>query len=56
MKIEDYKRLVTRMNEIQPSDKAAILITMDSGLEIHTATFGEPGEVSLLRKKMGGIE
>lgn len=50
MKIEDYKRLVTRMNEIRPSDKAAILLTMDRDLEVHTATFGEPGEVAFLRK------
>lgn len=56
MKTEDYKRLVSRMNEIQPSDKAAILITMDCGLDIHTATFGEPAEIAFLRKKMGGAE
>lgn len=56
MKTEDYKRLVARMNEVQPSDKAVILITMDCGLDIHTATFGEPGEVAFLRKKMGGAE
>ena len=56
MKIEDYKRLITRMDEIKVSDKAAVLVVMDASLEIHTATFGEPAEVSLLRKKMGGIE
>ena len=55
MKTEDYKRLISRMNEVQPSDRAAILITLDYDLEVHTATFGEPAEVSFLIKKMGGI-
>lgn len=50
MKTEDYQRLISRMNEIKVSDKAAILVVMDDDLVIHTATFGEPGELAHLRK------
>lgn len=56
MKIEDYSRLLARMNEVKVTDKAAVLVVMDSDLVIHTATFGEPAEVALIRKKLGGIE
>lgn len=56
MIIEDYNRLIARMNEIHPSDKAVILATMDCAGDIHTATFGDPDEVAFLRKKIGGAE
>lgn len=56
MIIEDYKRLIARMKETHPSDKAVILITMDCAGDIHTATFGDPEEVDFLRKKIGGAE
>lgn len=52
MKTEDYKRLVSRMNEVQPSDKAAILVTMDCGGNINVSTFGEPKSVDELRTQV----
>lgn len=56
MRIEEYKRLIARMNEIHPSDRAAILITTDCAGDIHTATFGDPDEIALLRKMIGGAQ
>ncbi len=52
MKIEDHKRLVSRMNEVQPSDRAAILVTMDCGGDITVCTFGEPKSLDELRTQV----
>ncbi len=58
MKTEEHKRLIARMNEVQPSDDAAILITMDVGGDIRFATFGEPIPLNKLKnwayKWLGG--
>jgi hypothetical protein len=52
MKNEEHQRFKSRMNEVQPSDKAAILVTMDCGGDIRINTFGEPAEVGDLRKRI----
>ena len=37
------------MNEVQPSDKAAILVVMDCGGDIRIGTFGDNEEIEYLR-------
>lgn len=55
MKTEEYKRVIARMNEVQPSDKAAILAVMDCGGDIRIGTFGDPEEVEFLRTHSLGM-
>lgn len=51
----EYKRMISRMNEIQPSDKAVVLLIMDCGGDVSIATAGEPdaiqGCVKYLKKE-----
>lgn len=49
MQTEEHKRLICRMNEVQPSDKAAILAVMDCGGDIRIGTFGGNEEIECLR-------
>lgn len=49
---EEYSRLVRRMNDVQPSDRSAILVVMDCGGDIKTSTFGEPESVKELRQRV----
>ena len=58
MSNEDYASLITRMNEIRPTDRAAVLVVLeetDEGRSIHTSTFGEPADVRFLKKWIGGV-
>lgn len=52
MQNEEYYRLVRRMNDVQPSDRSAILVVMDCGGDIKTSTFGEPDAVKELRQRV----
>lgn len=47
---EDYSRLVRRMNEVQPSDKAALLVTMDCIGDVTISTMGEPQQVEEMKR------
>lgn len=49
MQTEEHRRLISRMNEVQPSDKAAILVVMDCGGDIRIGTFGDSDEIEYLR-------
>lgn len=49
MQQEEHKRLICRMNEVQPSDKAAILVVMDCGGDIRIGTFGDNDDIEYLR-------
>lgn len=49
MRMEEHKRLICRMNEVQPSDKAAILVVMDCGGDIRIGTFGDNDDIEYLR-------
>lgn len=49
---EEHSRLIQRMNKIQQTNKAAVIITLDFADEIHMNTFGKPKWVDLLIKKL----
>ena len=49
MQTEEHRRLISRMNEVQPSDKAAILVVMDCGGDIRIGTFGDGEDIEYLR-------
>ena len=49
---EDYSRLIRRMNEVQPSDKAAIVASLDCGGDIVISTMGDPADVAELKSRM----
>lgn len=50
MQTEEYKRLTCRMNEVQPSDKAAVLIVMDCGKDFRVSTYGEVRDIQALKQ------
>lgn len=50
---EDYSRLVRRMNEVQPSDKAVLLVTMDCLGDTTISTMGAPRDVDELKRRVG---
>ena len=49
---EDYSRLIRRMNEVQSSDKAAIVASLDCGGDIIISTMGDPADVAELKSRM----
>lgn len=52
MNTEEHKRLIARMNEAQPSDRAAILAIMDCGGDIRISTFGNNTDIGCLRAQL----
>lgn len=51
MKIEDYKRAVRTMGDIQPNDRAAITIMLKENGDFFISTVGEPENVAELLDK-----
>lgn len=52
MNTEEHKRLIARMNEAQPSDRAAILAIMDCGGDTRISTFGHNTDIGRLRAQL----
>ncbi len=50
MNIEEYKRVIARINEVRVEDQAVILITLRANGDVSVATFGHPHEIEQLKK------
>ena len=50
MNIEEYKRVIARINEVRVEDQAVILITLRANGDVSVATFGHPHELEQLKK------
>lgn len=56
MYIEEYKRVIARMNEVRKDDQAVILITLRANNDVSVATFGHPYEIEQLKKGYRKLE
>lgn len=56
MYIEEYKRVIARMNEVRVEDQAVILITLRANNDVSIATFGHPYEIEQLKKGYRKLE
>lgn len=56
MNIEEYKRVIARMNEVREEDQAVIFITLRANNDVSIATFGHPHEIETLKKGYKRLE